>query len=148
MFAWWKNDLFFGRGHDQNGGEKKPGKVVWRSQKQLVTFLGRGRDQCGPKKLVVTFWSGATKPQHSPKLLAQKAIVWMTECFPPSGGMQHHINLVLEQSSLEGPWILKNIAKWPLVVMFKPATKMIPQTPMRKEPLIDFFQTFMTDMKC
>jgi len=40
---------------------KKTGKVVWRSQKQVVTFFGRGRDQFGPKKLVVTFWSGATK---------------------------------------------------------------------------------------
>jgi len=42
---------------------KKTGKVVWRSQKQVVTFFGRGRDQFGPKKLVVTFWSGATKAQ-------------------------------------------------------------------------------------
>jgi len=41
--------------------EKKTGKVVWRSQKQVVTFFGRGRDQFGPKKLVATFWSGATK---------------------------------------------------------------------------------------
>jgi len=40
---------------------KKKGKVVWRSQKQVVTFFCRGRDQFGPKKLVVTFWSGATK---------------------------------------------------------------------------------------
>jgi len=40
---------------------KKKQGVVWRSQKQVVTFFGRGRDQFGPKKLVVTFWSGATK---------------------------------------------------------------------------------------
>jgi len=42
--------------------KEKKEKVVWRSQKQVMTFLGRGHDQFGPKKLVVTFWSGATKP--------------------------------------------------------------------------------------
>jgi len=41
--------------------KKNPGKVVWRSQKQVVTFFGHARDQFGPKNLVVTFWSGATK---------------------------------------------------------------------------------------
>jgi len=48
--------------------KKEKGKVVWRSQKQVVTFFGRGRDQFGPKKLVVTFWSGATKLEHITKM--------------------------------------------------------------------------------
>ena len=47
---------------------------------------------------------------------------------------------------------MTNIAKWPLVLMFKPATKIILQTPMRKEPLMGFFfkllTTFKEDMKC
>jgi len=38
-----------------------------------VTFFGHGRDQFGPKKLVVTFWSGATKPD------AQKPVLPVTD---------------------------------------------------------------------
>jgi len=40
---------------------EKTGKVVWRLQKQVMTFLGRGRDQLWTDKLVVRLWSGAIK---------------------------------------------------------------------------------------
>jgi len=55
MFAWWKNDLFFGCGRDQNGGEKINREGRLEVAKTDSDFFGRGRDQFGPKKLVVTF---------------------------------------------------------------------------------------------
>jgi len=68
---------------------------------------------------------------------AGNRVKWMN-AFPPLVACQ--INLVPEQSSLGGPWIVKNIAKWPLAVMFKPSTKTILQTPMRKGLLMEFFK--------
>jgi len=60
MFACWKNDLFFRRGRDQNGGEKtREGRL--EVAKTGRDFFGPSRDQFGQKKVVVTFWSGATK---------------------------------------------------------------------------------------
>jgi len=63
--------------------------------------------------------------------------VKLSDASPPLVACQ--TNIVLEQSSLGGPWIMTNIAKWPLVAMFRPSTKMIPQPLMRKGPWIDFF---------
>ena len=45
-----KNDQ---KGRDQIVAKKKTEQVVRRSQKQVVTFFGRGRDQLLPQKLVV-----------------------------------------------------------------------------------------------